>query len=211
MSKKVIILNGPPGCGKDTAVKKIAHAYQHGDNAAFKKLGLLHMKMADPLKKAVHSLFGLFYEPSYYDHDRVAKEQPHPLLFGDSPREAYIKLSEECIKPVYGDDVFGRIACNMMHNKKADVFVYSDGGLVEEWRPVIEWIGAENVLIIEVSATGCNFNNDSRSYVGKQLQAEYPKLQVQSIHNNITSDPFDKELYGHMIVGAVLKFLGVGA
>lgn len=204
MTKRIIVFNGPPGSGKDTAAN-IARVALYNEN-----LHVTALKMSDPIKEAVHRLYGLFFEPKYYDnHKDGLKDVVHPLLFGLTPRQMYIKLSDMIIAE-WGDAHIGDITANKLHNNKNPVAIFSDSGIIGEWHSIIKWIGAENVLWIELMTTKngkqLTFEGDSRNYIGDDLKALYPKLTVKRLPNDITDDPLDKELFGEMVKGTVNNF-----
>ncbi len=155
---KVVFLNGPPRCGKDTIANWFAA-----------KHGFKHTKMATALKTATNHLIG-FSKAESEAWDKV-KDEKSDLFFGVSPREFYIKLSEEFMKPNFGREVFGHIWCreniahSLIHSENSNVYIVSDCGFIEEMRPIIKNIKPENCILIHVCRDGCTFNNDSRSYI----------------------------------------------
>lgn len=210
MTKKIMVFNGPSGSGKDTAAQAAgARLFAHGIHAT-------KMKISDPIKQAVHKLYGLFYEPGYYEDgpERALKDQEHPLLFGMSPRQAYIDMSD-MIQDRHGMDRIGHITANKLHNHKNPVVVFSDSGILEEWPPIIDYIGAKNVLWVEIAAQSSDsngfanyltFEGDSRNYIGVPLKQQYPDLTLKRIPNTISNDPLDKELFVEMVKGTVDNF-----
>jgi hypothetical protein len=206
--KKIVIFNGPPGSGKDYAVGALG--------AVGTEAGLLitHNKMAEPLKLGVHKLFNLNYDPKLYDHPDHAHEKDEPLakLFGMTPRQAYIWMSEEVLKPKFGDDVFGQMMVNTIKGQRADVHAFSDGGFVDEWLPIVDLVGSGSVLVIEVHATRdgklLTFNGDSRSYIGQALTEARPGVTFRKIYNE-HGGIVERQLYRSMVVGVVKKFLGI--
>lgn len=153
MDKRFIFLNGPPRSGKDAC----AHFIEYFCDAT-------PMKFATPLYNGVGGVFGL--DPMqwsfYYEN---AKETPLPQLENLSPREAMIWLSEEVMKPNFGQDVFGR---NFVHRARAESgqrFAVSDSGFVTEAQAVLDQFGAANCLLIRIERPGHNFEGDSRSYI----------------------------------------------
>jgi hypothetical protein len=208
-TRYAILFNGPSGCGKDTAVG-MAMEYL----ARQKHLKCMHMKMADPLKKAVHALFDVTVGPEYFEGDK--KNEPNALFFGLSPREAYIQLSEEMVKPIHGEDFFGQIAARRIQRATAmNTFLFSDCGFPHEAVPIINLVGAKNVLIVQIQATRngekLTFAGDSRGYVGDAIKSggpgrsPYPKVTVIDIPNF-----FDRMTYRLMVQGALNKFFGIG-
>lgn len=203
INKKVIIFNGPPYCGKDTgALAVVSYVNKH---APWIKARM--DKMSETMKNAVHAMFELVHSPEHSDKVGT-KDTPYTQMLGKTPREVYISISEDWMKPVFGKDVFGRIMVNrMMRHPSIGLHVFSDGGFADEWTPIIEYVGAKNVLVVQVSATDKTFEGDSRGYVGEQLQAKHPKVQLVRIHNDISSDPTDRELYRLLCCGAAKRFL----
>jgi len=154
-----IILNGPPGSGKDEGAKTIiAHDPIHAK----------HLEFKTQLFEHTIDLFeidaDLFY--SLYN-DRRTKEEPsiHLTLDGVelfSPREALIHTSENVYKPRYGKDYFGECAARSIATGCINVF--SDGGFREELNPVIRMVDGR-VALIHLHREGCDFSKDSRDYV----------------------------------------------
>lgn len=167
---KIIFLNGAPGSGKDTSADVLmkylwdSHRYHP-----------YHLKFATPLKKAAHALFGLSHEAD--DSFEGRKELGIIDFAGYSPREIYIAVSEQLAKPLWGKDFFGKIFMRQVkfHRKmirelcrddyRELVVVCSDCGFLEEIIPSIEAFGAKNCLLIRIERDGCDFKNDSRSFV----------------------------------------------
>lgn len=160
-TKRVVLLNGPPRCGKDTAAMGLVRGLQ----------GIcvpVHHKFATPLAAGVQGIFGV--SRSRWDYlYATAKETPTPELLGMSPREAMIWLSEEVMKPKFGKDVFGRIAAEQIAMMKDAVVVISDCGFAEEIIPVAREVGWENILIVNIYRPGCTYASDSRSYITPDL------------------------------------------
>ena len=208
LNKKIVIFNGPPGRGKDLAVKFLASLYT--EYAVL----VTHNKMADSLKMGVHKLFNLNYDPVYYDNPNHAHEKELPLakLFGLTPRKMYIKVSEEFMKPNFGEDVFGQIMALVIAQQKADVHAFSDGGFVAEWLPIVDLVGPDNVCCIEIHATKdgkeLTFDGDSRSYIGDSLVAVRPGVTVRRIFNEHGGYE-EREFYKACVLSVVKKFLGI--
>jgi hypothetical protein len=62
----------------------------------------------------------------------------------------------------------------MTRMQGARVFVFSDGGFADEWAPIIEYVGEENFMLVEVHSETKDFSNDSRGYIGDELKLLYP-------------------------------------
>lgn len=154
---KILFLNGPPRSGKDTAA-----SYLHD------KYGAYTTKFAKALKEATHALYGLGALPD--DHFEVSKSKPNKVFFGLTPRQAYIKVSEELVKPVLGKDFFGQVmleTCKRAEGEGHDLIAISDSGFADEAQPLIDYFGPEQVYLVHIYAEsrGCTFENDSRSYI----------------------------------------------
>lgn len=149
MAIKTIILNGPPGSGKDVLGEALA-----------KSLGANVKRFKDVLYSQTASFFGIPRKTLVsLATNRYTKEMPHPLFHGLSPREALIYVSEEVIKPVEGPYYFGRRLVEELEG----ITVITDGGFDEEVIPVVE--KSDYTLIVQLRRDGCTFDGDSRSYI----------------------------------------------
>lgn len=203
MRRYVIAFNGPPGVGKDTASMAICALI--GERAPW--LEVRHMKISAPLKAATHALFGAFHSPEYYDGEgRALKDLASGDFLGMSPREAYISLSEEYAKKI-NPAFFGYIARKaMVASRNTRLFIFSDAGFPIEWGPIIEYVGEKNFLLVQLYATGKDFSQDSRGYIGEELKAMFPGITVTNVNNTI-GDKQDRELFRVFAQGAALNFL----
>lgn len=174
MSKqiKVLIFNGPPGSGKDTAADYIEQHFQYK-----------HLRFKDGLLPLVLTAYRVSREWWDEHYTRELKNIPHPNLCGQSPREALINMSENVIKPNFGESAFGDIA---VRHLDPDRNVFSDGGFIEELRPVVDAIGPENILIVQLHRDNCTFENDSRSYYPNNVLG----CKTIQITNNKSIDEF---------------------
>lgn len=208
-NKKVILFNGPPHCGKDTAVG-IAKNFLNGNFAVGGLIPYrpIHFKFADPLKAAAHALYGIPYSCEYYEKEfgNGWKDAPQVEFFGATPRSEYIALSEQYAKSRHGVTVFGRVAARRVAlEKQANVFLFSDSGFAVEASPIVSLVGKNNVFVVELSRPGSDFSNDSRSYIGEELN----RLVGDGIEVLRIPNSGDKEDLRLLIQGAMCKWLKV--
>lgn len=172
MRQRAILLNGPPQSGKDTAGSAIlATTYD-----------TTRMKFSDPVKRGTHASYGMDPDVSFEE----VKDQPRPEFLYLTPRNAYITHSESYMKQIHGSNVFGRIFANRLRQEIRNVVV-PDSGFVDEAIPVLDYLNPENVLVVNISRSGCNFDNDSRSYIS------LPGTIHVSVQNN-ERDAFENEV-----------------
>lgn len=153
-----LILNGPPGCGKDTMA-----------NIAL-QLGWVKRQFKDALyaKTAEYYKVGLenFIELA---SNRDTKDSVRPAgLFGKTPREALIHVSEDVFKPRHGSDYFGKVEADSVRKYfgrvGGDAFiVYPDGGFPDE----VHAVGREFdlTIVVRLHRVGFDFSSDSRDYI----------------------------------------------
>lgn len=169
----VILLNGPPGCGKDT----ISNGLWGASDIVGKQFKQMEVKYE--LFVQVIKYFSLdahdqkeFY--ARYDN-RAFKEEPWHILENMSPREAMIHVSERVCKPRYGNNYFGKAAASRLLShwrEGAKLAVFSDGGFREE---VQELAKVANLFVVRLHGRG-DWGNDSRSYLdttGLDVWAEH--------------------------------------
>lgn len=204
MNKKAIIINGPPGSGKDTAVRAIQSMIALEGRWMTAK----HNKFSEGMKKAVHALYGLFHSPEALENERL-KDKPHSDLFGATPREEYIAMFHY-LEQRHGPAVLGKLMEQEMRRQtKIDVHLLSDGGRADEIWPIISYIGAKNLCIIEIHARGKTFKDDIREYIGNKIKNMQPKITLVKVPNQISDDPLDLELFRGLVQGVAKKFLGI--
>lgn len=177
-NKTVIILNGPPGSGKDTIADFIAAEF-YADHLRFKtKLyaitALINNIELDTFMK--------------YASDQDAKDSVK-LARGLTARQLLIETSENVIKPYYGKEYFGNDVGDSILKSDKSLFVLSDGGFPEE---LISMIGAgqlnhSDVVIVKLYRNGCSFDNDSRSYFDESLL--HKDTKVITFVNNLELYP----------------------
>jgi hypothetical protein len=162
MKPKVIVFNGAPKSGKDTFADAIEWDKDLMDSEYFVE--------RYEMKSMLIKLTLIFYQIDHkewstrYDY-RSLKEEPWDKLGGLSQREALIDMSENKIKPAFGKDFLGKTAAEQFEMDENDIYVFSDGGFMEELEPIIKKVGMENVLVIRLHRDGYTFEGDSRGFI----------------------------------------------
>jgi len=180
----VVLLNGPPRSGKDTAANGLLVA----------RPGSALMRFSAPLKVATHGLFGLPIDPDRYED---SKDTPSADFMGLTPRGAYIAVSEQAVKRTFGRAFFGRVMVERLRRiTGADMAVMPDSGFAVETTPVIRAVGLANVILIRVHRPGYTFANDSRSYINLD------GVHTVDVHNTGTVAELQRK-----VVDAVARWL----
>ena len=195
MQPKIIILNAPPQSGKDTAANYLA-----------KHLDGQHMSFKRPLHDITVKMLGLDMG-IYLDAYEEMKEVKMIDIGGDilfklgisymkhlTLREWYIHLSENVLKPSFGDDFFGVMAAKRLKTYKWNIF--SDGGFSEEIKALYSATPKENITVIKIQQNFKNFKNDSRGWISEGLVGK-----TIVIENNDSLADFYKQL--DVIIGGL--------
>lgn len=173
---KIVFLNGPPHCGKDTAAEMLSKSFP----ATLRKL-------AAPLKASAAAMLGETVEWL-----EANKDKPDPRLNGETVRSFIINISENLIKPLYGDDFFGRCMVGELDKLVGTTqFVFiTDSGFLGESAPVVKAFGITNCLKVEIHRPGKDFSKDSRSYW------HMDGLREVKLHNDGGLDQLPEKLFG---------------
>jgi hypothetical protein len=190
----IVIFNGPPGSGKDEAARY------------FQARGFKHLSFKHALFRETVREFDVSYK-WFMDryNDRSVKERPEKRLRGMSRREALIYTSEEVIKPRYGKDFFGVQVAKEIVNEND--YCISDGGFVEELLSVINRIGSDNIVLVQLTRDGCDYSSDSRRYFDGNLVHEYTISKNTPIHqNHVLDEKFQIRMYRIHNNGSISQF-----
>jgi len=157
----IVIFNGPPASGKDEAASLYKEKYGFG-NLSFK-----YQLFKETIKH--FDVDERWFMEGY--KDRSKKESAEFALQGMSRREAMIHVSEDIIKPKKGLDYFGKSVAEEIED--GNNYALADGGFVEELEPIIEKVGVENIVIVQLTREGCDYSTDSRKYFNGILIKEW--------------------------------------
>lgn len=184
-----VVLNGPPGCGKDTIANIIAARF------GFRKHQYKDALYAETAKYFEVDLDKLIH----FATDRSLKDSKSLAgLGGRTPREALIYVSESVFKPRFGNDYFGKVEVNrleeLLGNMDSDVnVIYPDGGFEAE--VVCSQSFFSHVVVIRLHRNSFDFSGDSRNYL-------YPNStdKCSSVDVNLTDGDIDKAVEDVMSV-----------
>ena len=184
--KKVIILNGPAGVGKDT-IAAILRETSGFEVHSFK----------EPMFNIAKAMLGgeKFDQFMMLYNDRDTKELPCDLLGQMSPREFFIHISESFVKPIMGKEHFGYLASQGVHDAINHV-VFSDGGFPDEVKALVFSEHAMyEVWVVRLHREGCTFAGDSRNYVNlfDELRhtGNYHEMDMYLTEGNAYDDAHD--------------------
>lgn len=154
----IVLFNGPPRSGKDTACD---YAVSNFDEVT------ALVKFARPIKDACRKFYGLTKEEWDYYDSAANKDKESSTFYGKTCREAQIAISEIFAKPFHGDQaIFGKIFCRNVHKwYNGGIIVVSDSGFVEEAVEACSFFGKDNITLVRVRRPGCDYTKDSRNYI----------------------------------------------
>jgi len=180
----LILLNGPPGSGKDT----LADAFASECNAEI-------VRLAEPLLSVAFAMFPHINANNY-------NEMKSKIVTGDnayeslSLREWIIMFANDFAKRTLGKNVFADIAVDKIRNSSADTIVVVDLGFQEELDELLAFVADASanansalmkVTLVRIHRDGCDYSSDSRSY----LYADHFGVRNVDIENNGTKEEFE--------------------
>ena len=190
----IILFNGPPGSGKD-------HAADYCKQYNFKHLSFKYQLFKETIK--YFNVEEKWFMDGY--NDRSQKEVKTSELGNMSRREAMIYVSEEKIKPRMGLDYFGKLVASEI-DFEID-YCISDGGFIDELIPVVEKVGNDNFILVQLTRDGCDFSSDSRRYFDGNVVQEYALGSETKIENKyVLPHKFNVSTYRVHNNGSVAEF-----
>lgn len=193
----IILLNGPPGIGKDTIANEFITAF-----AGFQK-----MEYKEGLRNATLQRYEVAdrEEGLRQFECRKAKDSPSELFQGRTPREALIE-TDTFLKNEYGRSMAGEWAASAV---QANIqlcgiqnFLFSDSGFVQEAYQVAEKV--DRVVVVQLHHPDFNFDNDSRDYIEindknivtvkyNRLNGD-PEVDARNIHALVSDTIWERRL-----------------
>jgi len=186
MNLQILLINGPPRCGKDTLGSAVVDAVNLRRATGQPSLPeARRFKFATALKETAHRAYLACPPGEGEDAFESRKDVPCPEFFGRTPREVYIAVSERLMKPLHGPRVLGDMLAESidLYRERANaadmLAVVTDSGFREEAEVLVDRYGAPAVRQVLLWRPGCTFAGDSRSYVDLDL----PRTQVLALRN----------------------------
>lgn len=154
-----IILNGPPGVGKDTLANHLCERISSFNRMEFKEPLI---KLALQLSGVSRKLWDAHYTQEFKNTpwDRLL-ERGVPV----SPRRYLQFISEDVMKPTFGKDIFGIAALKTIKDHNLRHVVFSDGGFDEEIAVLDNHYQRDECIVIRLHRSGFDFSNDTRKHV----------------------------------------------
>ncbi|CCI88410.2 hypothetical protein BN110_038 [Yersinia phage phiR8-01] len=163
---KVIILNGPPGVGKDTLAQALVAQLNSWRGRGFAEQHEFKASLVN-IAKAITGVGDGEWDRLY---GRDQKERAQDVYGGLSARKLLIKISEEWVKPQFGSDHFGELALAGVNKSRAKTIVFSDGGFLDELVPLAQY---HQVEVIKLYREGYSYAGDSRDYIDPGQASEW--------------------------------------
>lgn len=169
---KIILLNGPPSSGKDTAAKHIRQFYKEGRDEPANynpiKWRVALDRMSMPIKRAFAGTMGLpVTEDGIVEPWESRKKEIIPA-FGVSYRKWQIVFSESFLK-AFDEAIFVKLLAARIQRRFekniANLIVVPDCGFAIEVEILYQIFNPADILLIRCHRHGCTFTGDSRSYV----------------------------------------------
>lgn len=169
---KILLINGPPRSGKDLLARMLEATLMEDTT-----MPICHFeRFSMPLKRAFAGMMGIGVDSFGVvkgDWEDI-KDEPHELLNNRSYRQWQIDFSEVLMKPLYGEDVFGRLFCARIAQYESDwdqkyfmepIIVVPDSGFQIELKSLNKYLPEADWKLIRLHRNGTDFSGDSRSYL----------------------------------------------
>ena len=135
----VILVNGPPGSGKDTIGELVQQQF----------CSFVHMeKFAMPIKHAVRMTYNIPMS-RWREMDTLEnKGLKHSELHGKTPREVQIRFSEDWLKQLHDSAILGKLLVDRLkYIKDREAVVVTDSGFLPEAEIIVGHYEPVNVFL----------------------------------------------------------------
>ena len=197
---KIILLNGCPGSGK-SEVFKIMAKRRAGTNQIIEE-----MKFAKPLNDIARTILPPMSDSDFMKWREPQKEEPLIIDGYDTTttmRKLLIGISEDLIKPQFGNTYFGEVAVTKVLQRieamtdrewqcPNNALVFTDSGFQPEYDVFKQAMDKYHIptQLIQIHRPEKSFDGDSREYV-------YGKNMWQ-LHNDENLNELTKSVYEMM-------------
>lgn len=162
----IIGFNGPPGSGKDTLAKMVGDIIESNSDVAIK-----YESLSYPLRSIAYAMTGWTGELDGPDYDAFKNEVF--IAFGNrTGRQLMIDVSEKFLKTEYGITIMALMLIERNLNFSG-VLLVRDSGFQIEVDPLVDWVGAANLAIVQCKRPGHSFGGDSREWVFPPLGRKF--------------------------------------
>lgn len=158
----VVGISGPPRAGKDTIARLLAARIEDNHSTQPQLIAL-----SRPMRETVYAMLGRPYNERHYE---LHKDVPMAVFGGKTIRQVMIALSEEHIKPTYGETFWIHAGLRRIWSPPPKVVIVTDLGFPIEGTTLTEAFGVANVVFVQVFRPHHDFRKDSRGYVGDGTQ-----------------------------------------
>lgn len=149
----IVFINGPPSSGKTTAARFLS--------SRLKNCAEFESSMC--LRGALRWMLAIPYGSDPFSPQN--KDLPMQELNGLTPRQAMIKLAQDYMKPLFGDDVFGHVVVRHMAGAIWSNAIVSGLGFDLEALVIVKAFKGYQIECLKLYKEGCSFDNDSRDYL----------------------------------------------
>lgn len=162
MTQRIILFNGPPSCGKDTAARACFEAEDL--NGYFRVFDRMSMPIKRAFAGMMHEYIDRWGNVRSYEAQKDKTWAAGPIQ--QSYRQWQIDFSEKFMKPLYGENVFGRLFVQRQVGRHIDaVVLVPDCGFDIEHKTLSDAYLPHNVLVVKIYRPGTDFTKDSRAYL----------------------------------------------
>lgn len=188
---KLILFNGPPSAGKDTAFLALWNE---------KELRRAHFlafnRMSMPIKRAFASMMNANIDAfGNVEHFEKTKNEIIPIL-RCSYRQWQIDFSEKFMKPLYGDNIFSRLCVARIQRYEAAyahihdrfVILIPDCGFPVELETLSNAFGRENIFLWKIIRPSFTFAGDSRMYLPEPNATIYNDGTIEHFESTIIQE-----------------------
>lgn len=155
---KIIVFNGPPRSGKDTAARALFETPQLSNHFR------VFDRMSMPIKRAFGAAVGAPIDKWGNVEPYESKKNEIIGMFGVSYRQWQIDFSERFMKPLYGEEIFANMfVARMQSHPNNSIVLVPDCGFAIELTTLVKVFGTENIILWRIHKNETSYEGDSRS------------------------------------------------